>query len=112
MSDFAEDLAFCANHSLLPPTESASAASDSPMKAPEETSSGSACSTSILVQKSDLLQKIKDLVQNQKELKEQKQMCNLEMKNALKHKKRLEGKVNQLSDADEVEFLHMRKVKK
>ena len=62
--------------------------------------------------RSGLLQKIKDLVDTQKALKEQKKKCALEMKNAMQRKKRLQGKANQLSDSDLVEVLRMRKAKK
>ena len=59
-----------------------------------------------------MLQKIKDLVEAQKALKEQKKKCAQEMKNAMKRKKRLQGKTSQLSDTDLVEVLRMRKAKK
>ena len=62
--------------------------------------------------RSDLLQKIKNLQDTQKVLKEQKKKCALEMKNALKRKKRLQGKACALSDSDLVEVLRMRKAKK
>ena len=58
------------------------------------------------------MQKIKDLVDTQKALKEQKKQCAKEMKNAMKRKKRLQGKASQLSDIDLVEVLRMRKAKK
>ena len=58
------------------------------------------------------MQKIKGLVDTQKALKEQKKKCAQEMKNAMKRKKRLQGKASQLSDADLVEVLRMRKAKK
>ena len=61
--------------------------------------------------KSDLLQKIKDLQDAQKALKEQKKKCAQDMKNAMKRKKRLQGKACQLSDSDLVEVLRMRKAK-
>ena len=41
-----------------------------------------------------------------------KKKCAKDMKNALKRKKRLQGKAHQLSDADLVEVLRMRKAKK
>ena len=62
--------------------------------------------------RSDLLQKIKDLQDTQKALKEQKKKCAQEMKNAMKRKKRLQGQASQLSDTDLVEVLRMRKARK
>ena len=59
-----------------------------------------------------MLHKIKGLQDTQKALKEQKKQCAQEMKNALKRKKRLQGKACQLSDSDLVEVLRMRKAKK
>ena len=59
-----------------------------------------------------MLQKIKDLQDTQRALKDQKKKCAAEMKNALKRKKRLQGKASQLSDGDLVEVLRMRKAKK
>ena len=59
-----------------------------------------------------MLQKIKDLQDTQKALKEQKKKCAQEIKNAMKRKKRLQGKASQLSDSDLVEVLRMRKAKK
>ena len=58
------------------------------------------------------MQKIKDLVDTQKALKEQKKKCATDMKNAMKRKKRLQGKASQLSDTDLVDVLRMRKAKK
>ena len=55
---------------------------------------------------------IKALQDTQKALKEQKKKCAQEMKNAMKRKKRLQGKASQLSDTDLVEVLRMRKAKK
>ena len=97
------------------PTEqsgAASAAPAAPMPAPSESSSAGEASTSVLDQQSDLLMKIKNLVDTQKALKEQKKKCAQEMKNAMKRKKRLQGKASQLSDQDLVEVLRMRKAKK
>ena len=97
------------------PTEqsgAASAAPASPMPAAIESSSAGGSSSSVINQQSDLLQKIKGLVDTQKALKEQKKKCAQEMKNAMKRKKRLQGKASQLSDADMVEVLRMRKAKK
>ena len=59
-----------------------------------------------------MLQKIKDLQDTQKALKEQKKKCAQEMKSAMKRKKRLQGQASQLSDSDLVEVLRMRKAKK
>ena len=67
---------------------------------------------SIICVGSKRLQKIKDLSATQKQLKEQRIKCALEMKNAMKRKKRLQGKAHQLSDTDLVEVLRMRKDRK
>ena len=88
-----------------------SGAEDSPT-VQQSISSAGGSSSSVLDQRSDLLQKIKGLVDTQKALKEQKKKCAQEMKNAMKRKKRLQGKASQLSDADLVEVLRMRKAKK
>ena len=56
-----------------------------------------------------MLEKIKALQDAQKALKDQKKKCAQEIKNAQKRKKRLQGKASQLSDADLVEVLRMRK---
>ena len=58
------------------------------------------------------MDKIKKLAETQKVLKEQKRKANVEMKNALKRKKRLQGKASLLSDKDLLEVLCMRKAKK
>ena len=58
---------------------------------------------------SDLLERIKALQDAQKALKDQKKQCAKEIKNAMKRKQRLQGKASQLSDADLVEVLRMRK---
>ena len=58
------------------------------------------------------MQKIKALADKQKALKAQKKQCATEIKNAMKRKKRLQGKASQLSDSDLVEVLRMRKAKK
>ena len=89
-----------------------SAAPTSPTTASSEVSSPGVSSSSVFDEKSPLLQKIKDLVDTQKALKEQKKQCAKEMKNAMKRKKRLQGKASQLSDTDLVEVLRMRKAKK
>ena len=56
-----------------------------------------------------MLERIKALQDAQKALKEQKKKCAKEIKNAMKRKQRLQGKASQLSDADLVEVLRMRK---
>ena len=61
---------------------------------------------------SDLLQKIKELQDTQRALKAERKKCAQDMKNAMKRKKRLQGKASQLSDADLVEVLRMRKARK
>ena len=58
------------------------------------------------------MERIKALQDAQKALKEQKKKCAQEIKNAMKRKQRLQGKASQLSDADLVEVLRMRKAKK
>ena len=58
------------------------------------------------------MDKIKRLAETQKALKEQKRKTQVEMKNALKRKKRLQGKASLLSDKDLLEVLCMRKAKK
>ena len=90
----------------------ASSAPDSPLRAPSDAgSSGGASSTDFGTQ-SGLLQKIKELADVQKALKDQRKKCSAEMKNAMKRKKRLQDKASQLSDGDLVEVLRMRKAKK
>ena len=84
----------------------------SPVPTPSEPGSSAGSSSSSSSAKSDLLQKIKDLKDTQQALKEQKKKCAQDMKNALKRKKRLQGQASQLSDADLVEVLRMRKAKK
>ena len=59
-----------------------------------------------------MLQKIRELHDTQRELKAQKKKCAHDIKNAMKRKKRLQGKASQLSDSDLVEVLRMRKAKK
>ena len=90
----------------------APSASSSPAMAPVEPIAAEEASASSSQSGSDLLQKIKELQDTQRALKAQKQKCAQEMKNALKRKKRLQGKASQLSDADLVEVLRMRKAKK
>ena len=56
-----------------------------------------------------MLQKIKALHDVQKALRDQKKKCAMEIKNAMKRKQRLQARASQLSDADLVEVLRMRK---
>ena len=58
------------------------------------------------------MQKIKDLQDAQRALKEQKKKYATEIRNAMKRKKRLQDRASQLSDGDLVEVLRMRKAKK
>ena len=90
----------------------ASSAPDSPLRAPSDAGSSGGASSSDLGTPSDLLQKIKELADVQKALKDQRKRCSAEMKNAMKRKRRLQDKASQLSDADLVEVLRMRKAKK
>ena len=97
------------------PTEQSgigSAAPACPMTGSSELSSPARSSSTDLEQKSPLLTKIKDLVETQKALKEQKMKLALEIKNAKKRKKRLQARASQLSDIDLVEVVRMRKAKK
>ena len=112
MTDAAEGRFSGAEESQTEQSGAASAAPASPMPAPSEASSPGGSSSSVFLPQSDLLQKIKDLADTQKALKEQKKKCALEMKNAMKRKKRLQDKASQLSDSDLVEVLRMRKAKK
>lgn len=112
MTDAAEGRCSGAEESPREQSGAASAAPASPMPATSESSSAGESSSSVINQQSDLLQKIKDLVDTQKALKDQKKKCALEMKNAMKRKKRLQDKASQLSDLDLVEVLRMRKAKK
>ena len=92
--------------------EGATAAPATPNPPPSEPSSAGGSSSSGSEQQSDLLQKIKSLVDTQRSLKEQKKKCAQEIKNVMKRKKRLQGKASMLSDADLLEVLRMRKAKK
>ena len=56
-----------------------------------------------------MLERIKALQDAHRALKDQKKKCAQEIKNAMKRKQRLQGKANQLSDADLVVVLRMRK---
>ena len=111
MTDAADGRSSSAEDSPTEPVVAASTAPAAPVSAPSEASSSGGSSSSALDQQSVLLQKIKELHDTQKSLKEQKK-CAVEIKNAMKRKKRLQGKASQLSDADLVEVLRMRKAKK
>ena len=89
-----------------------SAAPASPRGGTSGFSSPGGSSSTDLDQKSPLLKKIQDLVETQKALKEQKKKVAIEMKNATKRKRRLQGRASQLSDNDLVEVLRMRKERK
>ena len=112
MADAAEARFESAEESPNEQSGAGSAAPSSTIGGPSESNSTGGSSSSDLEMKSPLLQKIKDLVQTQKALKEEKKKCAQEMKNAMKRKKRLQGKASQLSDTDLVEVLRMRKAKK
>ena len=112
MADKAQDCLEKEGECPTEQSETGSAAPTSPTTASSEVSSPGVSSSSVFDEKSPLLQKIKDLVDTQKALKEQKKKCAQEMKNAMKRKKRLQGKASQLSDTDLVEVLRMRKAKK
>ena len=112
MTDAAEGRCSGAEESPREQSGAASAAPASPMPATGESCSAGGSASSVIDQQSDLLQKIKGLVDTQKALKDQKRKCALEMKNAMKRKKRLQDKASQLSDLDLVEVLRMRKAKK
>ena len=96
----------------MPEPQSATSVAISPAEPPQEASTSGGAAGSSTDTGSDLLQKIKQLSDTQKALKEQKKKNAIEMKNALKRKKRLQGKASQLSDGDLVEVLRMRKAKK
>ena len=112
MTDAAEGRMSGAEETATEKSGAASAASASPMPARDESITPGESSSPVFDQQSVLLQKIKDLVDTQKALKEQKKKCALEMKNAMKRKKRLQDKASQLSDIYLVEVLRMRKAKK
>ena len=112
MTDAAEGRFSGAEESPTEQSGAASAAPVSPTPTPSDSSTPGGSSSSVIDQESGLLQKIKDLIDTQKALKEQKKKCALEMKNAMKRKKRLQEKASQLSDTDLVEVLRMRKAKK
>ena len=81
----------------------------SPVVTPSEPSSAGGSSAPSVEGRSDLLERIKALQDAHRALKDQKKKCAQEIKNAMKRKQRLQGKANQLSDADLVEVLRMRK---
>ena len=83
-----------------------------PLRAPSDAGSSGGASSTDFGSQSGLLQKIKELADVQKALKDQRKKCSAEMKNAMKRKKRLQEKASQLSDRDLVEVLRMRKAKK
>lgn len=112
MADAADSQVSGAEDSHTEQTAAESAASVASMPVPNEPNSTGGSSSSVLDQSSELLLKIKNLVDTQKALKEQRKQNTLEMKNAMKRKKRLQGKAQQLSDADLVEVLRMRKMRK
>ena len=112
MTDAADGRSSGAEDSPSEPVAAASSAPPAPASEPSSSSSSAPASSSALDQQSVLLQKIKDLHDTQNKLKEQKKKCAKEIKNAVKRKKRLQGKASQLSDADLVEVLRMRKAKK
>ena len=112
MADAADGRFSGAEESQTEQSGAASAAPASPKPAPSEASSSGGSSPNVFGQQSDLLMKIKELADTQKALKEQRKKCSVEMKNAMKRKKRLQEKASQLSDTDLVEVLRMRKAKK
>ena len=66
----------------------------------------------LAVGKSSLLDQIQALRRSQQALKDQKKQVAKDMKNAMKKKKRLQGRASQLSDKDLIEVLRMRKARK
>ena len=112
MADAADGRFSNAEESQTEQSGAASAAPASPIPAPSEASSSGGSTSNVFGQQSDLLMKIKELADTQKAMKEQRKKCSIEMKNAMKRKKRLQGKASQLSDSDLVEVLRMRKAKK
>ena len=111
MSDKAAGRTSGTEDSASESTPVASAAA-SPAPPPAEPSTAAGAPASSTDGGSDSLQKIKNLQETQRALKDQKKKCATEMKNAMKRKKRLQGKASQLSDTDLVEVLRMRKAKK
>ena len=87
MTDTAEGRISGAEESPTEDAPAASAAPTSPVPAPSEPSSAGASSSSSLGGKSDLLQKIKDLQDTQKALREQKRKHAMDMNNVIKRPK-------------------------
>ena len=112
MADAADAHFFGAAESRTEEPGAASAAPASPLAGPSDASSSAGSSSNVFDKQSPLLLKIKELAETQKALKEQRKKCAAEIKNAMKRKKRLQTKANQLSDNDLVEVLRMRKAKK
>ena len=112
MADAADGHMSGAEESAPESTPPTSQGTTSPTVAPSEASSSGGASASSIDGDSDLLKKIRELQDTQKALKDQKKKCATEIKNAMKRKKRLQGKASQLSDTDLVEVLRMRKAKK
>ena len=90
----------------------AASAETSPAETPSESSTVGGAASSSSEMGSGLLEKIQALSNTQKALKEQKKKCATEMRNAMKRKRRMQGKASQLSDADLLEVLRLRKAKK
>ena len=95
MTDTAEGRTWGAEESATDSAPAAPAAPATPMSAPSEPSSAGGSAAPSTEETSDLLQKIKALQDTQQALKEQKKKCAQEMKNAMKRKKRLQGKASQ-----------------
>ena len=62
--------------------------------------------------KSNLLRKIEELRNSQKQLRQDRKRCAMEMRNAMRKKKRLQSRAGMLSDTDLLELLRMRQDKK
>ena len=112
MSEDADNRTLSAEDSPTEVAPAASVASPSPLPSSSEGGSDGGSSFSTAESPSQLLNKIRQLQETQKALKEQKRACAKEIKNAQKRKKRLQGKAMSLSDADLVEVLRMRKARK
>ena len=96
MTDTAEGRTWGAEESATDSAPAAPAAPATPMSAPSEPSSAGGSAAPSKEETSDLLLQIKALHDTQKALKEQKKKCAQEMKNAMKRKKKLQGKASQL----------------
>ena len=107
MADAADAHFFGAEESRTEEPGAASAAPASPLAAPSDASSSAGSSSNVFDKQSPLLLKIKELAETQRALKEQRKKCAAEIKNAMKRKKRLQTKANQLGDNDLVEVLRM-----